>query len=150
MVKKLSNSSRFKSAKAPVASKAPAKAPQEGEESAKPKRHFRPSVKAKRREKFYSVGKGSTGVLVSRPRVARVIRNARKVQSIRYQQITGIEPSGKRPSLSKGFVQVAVGALDAYANRLMEIAAELAQGRRTLRMQDINRAHEVIQKITHQ
>lgn len=147
MVKKLSNSSRFKSAKAPVASKAPAKTP-EGEE--KPKRHFRPSVKAKRREKFYSVGKGSTGVLVSRPRVARVIRNARKIQTIRYQQITGIEPSGKRPSLSKGFVQVAVGALDAYANRLMEIAAELAQGRRTLRMQDINRAHEVIQKITHQ
>lgn len=147
---KNSSSNRFKSAKT-HASKAPAKAPATKDEEQKTKkRQFRPSVKAARREKYYSTGKGSTGLLVSRPRLVRVIRNARKAQTLRYAELTGIEPKGKRQVLSRGFVDVSLGALDAYANRIMEVAATLAKGRRTVRIEDIECAHRMIQKITHQ
>jgi len=142
MVKK--SASRFQSAKAPAGSKKPA---------SERKRHAKPSTTAKRRNKFYSEGKGSTGVLVSRPRLTRVIRNARKAQTERYRELTGIEPKGKRAVLKRGFVDVSVGAMDAYANRIMEIAAEFAKGRRgksmTLRTEDIVRATQCIRRIAH-
>jgi len=121
------------------------------------KSRFRPLVKAKRREAFYKTGKGSVGLLVRRSRVVRVIRNVRRIENVRYQELTGIETKGKKQVLYKGFPDVIVGAADAYANRVMELAAEFAKKRRKngakgmkLRIEDIRSAKWAIKTIAHQ
>lgn len=107
-----------------------AKAPRSTVE--KKKHHFKPSVIAKRRKAFYTTGKGSTGVLVRHPRLVRYIRKIRKEQNKRYEQLTGgAVEEGKKIVLFHSFPDTLVGAIDAYANRIMELAADHAKGRRS-------------------
>ena len=98
---------------------------------AKPKRHFRPSVIAKRREAYYSTGKGSIGVVVRYPRLLRYVRKIRKEQNDRYEKLTGFDPSeSKKIVVFKSFPLTTIGAIDAYANRIMEFAASHANDRK--------------------
>lgn len=123
------------------------------------KSRFSNLVVAKRRQKFYTTGKGSVGVLLRSRRVVKVIRVTRAKQNERLQELTGIEPKGKRSVVFKGFSEVVIGAVDAYANLIMELAAEFAKKRRggnnrtqglKLKVEDIMSAREIIKKIAHQ
>lgn len=112
-----------------------AKAPKTGS-----KGHFKPSVQARRRTAFYSKGKGSVGLLIRMSRLIRTIRKIRKDQTARTNRLMGIEAPPEQPVeagkkakgavLYKGFSTTLGGALDAYANRVMELAAEHARGRK--------------------
>lgn len=91
---------------------------------------FSNSVIAKRRTAFYSTGKGSVGILVKYPRLVRHIRKIRRDQNERYKEITGASED-KKNVLFKSFPDVIIGAVDAYANRIMELAAAHAKSRRS-------------------
>jgi hypothetical protein len=88
---------------------------------------FSNTVIAKRRKAFYTTGKGSVGVLIRYPRLVRYVRRIRKEQNKRYEELTG--STEKRNVLFKSFPEVLIGAVDAYANRIMEFAAAHAKAR---------------------
>lgn len=94
------------------------------------KTHFKPKTIIKRRKAFYTTGKGSVGVLIRLPRLVKLIRCIRKEQNERYKELTGDESTAKRSVLFKSFPKSINGALDAYANRLMEFAEDHAKYRR--------------------
>lgn len=105
--------------------------PAKKSDSTKKKRHFRPSIIAKRREAYYTTGKGSLGVVVRYPRLVRYIRKIRKEQNQRYEQLTGFAPGeSKKIVVYKSFPETTIGAIDAYANRIMEFAAAHAKDRK--------------------
>ena len=117
------------------------------------KSRYRPLTQAKRRHTYFKTGKGSVGLLVRRPRVVRVIRKLREIQNERYLALSGIENDGKKKQvLYKGYTEAVVGALDAYANRIMEMAARFAKGRpkKKLRIEDLESAIWAIKKISRQ
>lgn len=96
------------------------------------KRHYRPSVIAKRRETYYTTGKGSVGVVIRYPRLVRYIRKIRKEQNQRYEKITGFPPGdSKKIVVYRSFPDTVIGAIDAYANRIMEFAAAHAKDRKS-------------------
>lgn len=130
-------------------------------ENAKKKRHFKQATTAKRRQTFYTTGKGSVGLLVRYPRLVRNIRRIRKDQNKRFEELTGIvaeEGASKKIVLFRSFPEAAIGAIDSYANRVMELAADHAKTRRSgkkpkvgglkLRIEDIQFAIRWIRKIS--
>ncbi len=152
-VKNMVLPSRLKSVKKPHGPP-----PTEGE---KKKRHFKQSTTAKRRQTFYTTGKGSVGLLVRYPRLVRNIRRIRKDQNKRFEELTGIvaeEGASKKIVLFRSFPEAAIGAIDSYANRVMELAADHAKTRRSgkkpkvgglkLRIEDIQFAIRWIRKIS--
>lgn len=122
------------------------------------KNHFKNSVIARRREAFYSTGKGSVGFLVRFPRLVRHIRKIRKDQNARYATLGGIkeDEDSNRNVLFKSFPQTLIGAVDAYANLVMELAAEHAEVRRhpekglKLRKADLELAIRWIARISNE
>ena len=115
---------------------------------ARPKRHFRPSVIAKRREAFYTTGKGSVGVVIRYPRLVRYVRKIRKEQNQRYEELTGFPPGeSKKIVLHKSFPDTAIGAIDAYANRIMEFAAAHAADRKNRKVQEAGKEKKVGLKL---
>ena len=119
---------------------------------------FSNTVIANRRKAFYTTGKGSVGVLVRYPRLVRHIRKIRREQNARYQEITGSEEE-KKNVLYKSFPDVIIGAIDAYANRIMELAAAHARERNRkkdskkglkLKITDLEFAIYWIQKLSHE
>lgn len=121
-------------------------------------RHFKPSVIAKRRQNYYANGKGSVGVVVRYPRLVRYIRKIRKEQNQRYEKLTGYSSESKKIVLYNSFPATTIGAIDAYANRIMEFAAEHAKARKNnkgsqktglkLKKQDLDFAVRWIRKLT--
>lgn len=118
---------------------------------------FSSKVLANRRKAYYTTGRGSTGLLVHRNRVVRRIRAIRKDETARVQSITGYENNKEQKVIFKPFVQVAVSALDAYANRILEIASMFAKKRphkedagMKLRISDLESAIELIIKLAYQ
>ncbi len=110
---------------------------EEGKEKRRQGRRFRPSVIAKRREAYYTTGKGSVGLVVRYPRLVRYVRKIRKEQNLRYEQLTGSAPSdSKKIVIFKSFPNTAIGAIDAYANRIMEFAAAHASDRKSKKEQN--------------
>ena len=126
--------------------------------SAASKNHFKNSVIARRRAAFYSTGKGSVGFLVRFPRLVRHVRKIRKDQNARYATLGGIKEDEEthRTVLFKSFPQALIGAVDAYANRVMELAAEHAEPRHhpekglKLRVADLEFAIRWIAKISNE
>jgi hypothetical protein len=120
------------------------------------KGHFKSSVLAKRRKAFYSTGKGSVGLLVRFPRLVRHIRKIRKDQNARYAALGGLPDEEGRSVIFKSFPTVIIGAVDAYAGRIMELAAAHAESRRTpdkglkLRVSDLEFAVRWISKISNE
>ena len=121
------------------------------------KNHFKTSVIARRREAFYTTGKGGVGLLIRFPRLVRHIRRIRKDQNARYVELGGIpedDEKNHRSVLFKSFSQTVIGAIDAYANRVMEFASEHAESRRhpekglKLRASDLEFAIRWIKKIS--
>ena len=93
------------------------------------KSKFRPSIQAKRRQNYYKTGKGSSGLLIRRPRVVRYIRKFRREHNLRYAEITSTDVSTKKEVMYKGVPDVFVGALDAMANQVVALAADFAKQR---------------------
>ena len=122
----------------------------------KSKNHFKSSVLARRRTAFYSTGKGSVGLLVRFPRLVRHIRRIRKAQNARYAALGGLPDQEGRSVIFKSFPTVIIGAIDAYANRIMELAAAHAECRRTpdkglkLRKEDLTFAIDWIRKLSNE
>lgn len=121
----------------------------------KTKGTFSNAVVAKRRKAFYSTGKGSTGVLIRYPRLVRYIRKIRSEQNKRYEELTGSKD--KKNVLFKSFPDVVIGAVDAYANRIMEFAADHAKSRNKdgkkglkLRVEDLEFAIRWIKKFSNE
>jgi len=117
---------------------------------------FSNSVIAKRRAVFYKTGKGSVGVLVRYPRLVRYIRRIRREQNERYHEITGSSAEKKKNVLFRSFPEVLIGAVDAHANQIMELAAAHAKERHKdetkglkLKIADLEFAIYWIKKLSH-
>ncbi len=120
------------------------------------KSRYRPSTQAKRRETYYSKGAGKSGLLLRRPRLVRHLRHIRKEQTARYAEITGSDTSGdKTQVIYKGCVDVFMGALDARANQIMEMARDLVserphKGGMKVRNRDLINATRIIARLRTQ
>lgn len=100
--------------------------------------------------------KQTPGLLVRRTKVSRAVRESFRAQIDRFKEMTGIDPKGKKPMITRDFVEVLTAVLDAYGNFIMEMAEPLALNRKSkgsktkglkLYTQDVLSSSQIIHKI---
>jgi len=103
------------------------------------KNHFQPKILAKRRENHY---KNAIGIYIRFPRAARRFKRIRKEQNKAYKQMTGIDNTSN--IICKSYTETIIGALDAYANLLVNIAKKKNEKGKKLHKSDLEFAEKMI------
>jgi hypothetical protein len=108
-----------------------------------PLRRTNRKVTQKRRHDYYTNGKGSQGIRVSLPRVAKKIRAIRaKFTPVVLEPFVGNVAKNQR--LSKACVPVIAAGLDASLALLFRIARRVAQNSQTLKVRHLEIARDIM------
>jgi type IV pilus biogenesis protein CpaD/CtpE len=78
--------------------------------------------KVLQRKKYYTEGPGSTGLLVSTPRIRKLAKRLEKDARARLHTLTGEPEKEHKSRMSKEFVDVLAAGVDQYQARLYNFA----------------------------
>ena len=119
--------------------------------SAKTKGKYSKKAISKRRQAFFTTGKGGQGLLVRSSRIFRHLKRIRDEANEEYNNVAGdyFKGIGKRKAISKAYIQTISAANDALANRIMALAYDFAVERNGGKKEGLTLLNRDLDKAWH-